>query len=342
MPEAEAGRPAGAGRGRRGGFGGFGLVGLGELVDVGAQVIDVFQLVRGAAAPSAVDRGGLRDGVEQHALGGHILLLIGTGEHGVGPARLDVLRLGPIAKRGRVGQTGDDAVVREIEVTLGGQLFRLFQHGADGIERRGGSLRSRARRDAARRRSVAPLRSLHRKKGCDHDQADARAEHQVLGEPRAAGGIAHQRVDGRGGPEDDARGGRGAQGGVLDLVDQRLETNGVGSRSVELTRADELELHLAELDEVAGFEQSPLEKRSVDADAVGARLVDDLVAPAAQRVNLGVDAAHRRVRDRKIELGRPPDTDDGSLDQELEPGLRTNDDHEPIRFDGRGAGARYR
>ena len=54
-----------------------------------------------------------------------------------------------------------------------------------------------------------------------------------------------------------------------------------GAGPVDLPGADELQLHLAELDEVARFEQAALEQGAVHPHAVGARLVDDLVAAAA-------------------------------------------------------------
>ena len=65
----------------------------------------------------------------------------------------------------------------------------------------------------------------------------------------------------------------------------------------DLSRADELEAHVAELDDVARLDDAASQIGAVHAHAVRRALVDDLVAPVAERVDLAVEARHRVVVD---------------------------------------------
>ena len=108
-------------------------------------------------------------------------------------------------------------------------------------------------------------------------------------------------------PNDRARQRRRAHG--RELGAWGFEAHGFGPRTIGLPGADELELHFAELDGVAGFEQPALQQRAVHPHAVGARLVDDFVAPAAERVHFGMKPAHRAMRQCRFELRSATDAE---------------------------------
>src|SRR6185436_3962702 len=80
-------------------------------------------------------------------------------------------------------------------------------------------------------------------------------------------------------------------------------------REVDLARRDELELYVAELDDVTGVEDRAFELHPVHAHAVRAVLVDDFVLPAVDQVDLGVDAAHGGVVHRQVTILAAPDHD---------------------------------
>ena len=108
----------------------------------------------------------------------------------------------------------------------------------------------------------------------------------------------------------------------------------------DLAGADEAEAHVAELERVARLEDAALQLDAVDADAVGARLVDDLEAAVAEREELGVHAAHRAVVDGDRRLLRAADGEVLLVERVLGAGLRADDDDEAVRplVDGRAAG----
>src|SRR5277367_6432096 len=82
------------------------------------------------------------------------------------------------------------------------------------------------------------------------------------------------------------------------IADRRELLAVIHAGEEDLPRADELELHVSELDDVPGLDDSPPELGGVHAHAVGRALVDDLETPVSERVDFAVQAGDRVVVDR--------------------------------------------
>src|SRR5690606_24330639 len=93
---------------------------------------------------------------------------------------------------------------------------------------------------------------------------------------------------------------------------------------------DEAEPHVAELQRVTRLEEAAAHLLAVDADAVRAALVDDLVAPAPDGRDVRVQPADGAVVDRDRRLFGAPDAEVLLRERELLAGLRADDDDQPI------------
>ncbi len=99
----------------------------------------------------------------------------------------------------------------------------------------------------------------------------------------------------------------------------------------DLARADELELHVAELDDVAGLDDAATQIGAVDAHAVARPLVDDLVAALAQACTSQCRRRDRVVVDRDRRVLGAPDRHPVTVEGELGPRRGPHQHDQPVR-----------
>ncbi len=309
---ARRGRRRGGGRGRGAHVGARGPREI-AAADVGRRGrrllrFDLADQIRGLLAPLGVDRRRGAHRVKQRLLRRAVRRLLDLGEHGVGPGALDVFHRGIVAHRRGLGDLLD-LEVRAVDV-LGGELLqRLLEE----LRAFAGHVRAVGLGGAAGGRAAGRSRQHHHG-GDDHD-ADADAEADELAHAEAGLRRARRHHRRRAVVERRRR-------ELLALIDAGAE---------DLPGADEAHAHVPELERVARFEDAALELDAVDADAVGARLVDDLEAAVADGDQLGVHAAHRAVVDGDRRLFAAPDGEALLVEGELRAGHGADDDDEPVR-----------